>query len=97
MKIIAFKANDPVFKKAISGCQKIVVVIEGSLKKLKNGAVVASKGQCWGEEFLLEANSNKTLDDEIVMQTDGVIAEINDNTFFDCIGGMKYEEVIRKN
>ena len=48
MKIAAFKANDPIFKKAISGCQKIVVVIEGSLKKLKNGGTVASKGQCWG-------------------------------------------------
>lgn len=49
MKIAAFKANDPIFKKAINGCQKIVVVIEGSLKKQKHGGTVASKGQCWGE------------------------------------------------
>jgi hypothetical protein len=27
MKIAAFKANDTIFKKAITGCQKIIVVI----------------------------------------------------------------------
>lgn len=49
MKISAFKANESIFRKGVSGFQKIVVIIEGSLKKLKNGTIVASKGQCWGE------------------------------------------------
>jgi hypothetical protein len=31
------------------GFQKLVVVIEGSLKKVKNGNIVAAKGQCYGE------------------------------------------------
>lgn len=49
MKISSFKANEPIFRKGVSGFQKIVVIIEGSLKKLKNGTIVACKGQCWGE------------------------------------------------
>ena len=48
MKISAFKANESIFRKVVSGFQKIVVIIEGSLKKLKNGTIFASKGQCWG-------------------------------------------------
>ena len=48
MKISSFKANESIFRKGVSGFQKIVVIIEGSLKKLKNGTIVASKGQCWG-------------------------------------------------
>lgn len=58
----------------MAGFQKIVVIIEGSLKKLKNGTIVASKGQCWGEEYLIEANKSKVMEDEIVMQTYGVLA-----------------------
>ena len=74
MKVSAFKANEPIFRKGIVGFQKIVVIIEGSLKKHKNGAIIASKGQCWGEDFLTEANKTKILEDEIVMQTYGVLA-----------------------
>ena len=44
MIISSFKANEPIFRKGISGFQKIVVVVEGSLKKLKNGTIVANKG-----------------------------------------------------
>jgi cGMP-dependent protein kinase len=51
------------------------------LKKAKSGIVVASKGAAWGEEFMLEANKNKTLDDDIVMETDGVLAEITNESF----------------
>lgn len=49
MKINAFKANDTIFKKAANSSQKLVVLIEGSLKRMKTGSIVASKGQCWGE------------------------------------------------
>jgi cGMP-dependent protein kinase len=48
MKILAYKANELVFRKGISGFQKVVVIIEGTLKKLKSGTVVASRGHCWG-------------------------------------------------
>ena len=82
MKISSFKANQCIFRKGVAGFQKIVVIIEGSLKKIKNGTIVANKGQCWGQEYLLEANKSKILDDEIVMQTYGVLAEITDTVFF---------------
>ena len=74
MKISSFKANESIFRKGSAGFQKLVVVIEGSLKKLKSGSLIAAKGQCYGEEFLLTENKNKTLDDEIVMNSYGVIA-----------------------
>ena len=54
------------------GFQKIVVIIEGSLKKVKNGTIVASKGQCFGEEFLND--KLRILEDEIIMQSYGVLA-----------------------
>lgn len=57
---------------------------------------MASKAQAWGEEYFFEANKNKTLDDDIVLETDGVIAEISSENFIDCIGGT-LEEVIKKN
>lgn len=37
-----------------------------------------------------------SLDDDIVLETDGVIAEISSENFIDCIGGT-LEEVIKKN
>ena len=46
---------------------------------------VATKAQAWGEEYLLESNKNKTFDDDIVMETDGVIAEISCENFLECI------------
>lgn len=36
------------------------------------------------------------LDDDIVLETDGVIADIAGDNFIDCIGG-ELEEVIKKN
>lgn len=57
---------------------------------------VASKAQAWGEEYMLEQNKNKTFDDDIVMETDGVIAEITSENFVECIGGA-LEEIIQNN
>ena len=68
-------------KKGTNANQKIVVIIEGSLKKAKSGITVASKAQAWGEEYLLDSNKQKNFDDDIVMETDGVLAEISNETF----------------
>ena len=57
---------------------------------------MATKASAWGEEYFLDANKTKTLDDDIVMETDGVIAEISGENFIDCIGGA-LEDVIKKN
>lgn len=93
MKISSYKAGEPIMKKGTNANQKIVVIIEGSLKKAKSGMTVASKAQAWGEDYMLEVNKNKTFDDDIVMETDGVIAEITSENFVECIGG-SLEEII---
>lgn len=43
MKISSYKAGDVIYKKGTTGNQKIVVIIEGSLKKSRSGITVASK------------------------------------------------------
>lgn len=48
MKISSFKINEPIFRKGVAGFQKLVVVIEGGLKKAKTGTIVAGKCQCYG-------------------------------------------------
>ncbi|EGR28852.1 protein kinase domain protein [Ichthyophthirius multifiliis] len=96
MKISSYKAGDVIMKKGTVANQKIVVIIEGSLKKAKSGMIVASKAQAWGEEYMLESNKNKTFEDDIVMETDGVIAEITSENFVECIGG-NLEEIIANN
>jgi hypothetical protein len=48
MKISSYKAQESIFKRGMVGFQKLVVVIEGNLKKVKKGNIVASKGQCFG-------------------------------------------------
>ena len=51
----------------------------------------------FGDEYLLEANKNKIADDDIVMEADGVIAELSNETILNCIGGPNIEIVITKN
>ena len=55
-------------------------MIEGQLKNVKNGSIVASKGECYGEEYFLYEKRQKTMDDEIIMQSYGVLAELTDLT-----------------
>ena len=54
MKITNYKAGDIILKKGTSANQKIIVIIEGSLKKSKSGLLVAAKGAAWGEEYMLD-------------------------------------------
>jgi cGMP-dependent protein kinase 1 len=95
MKISSFKINELIFRKGVSGFQKLIVVIEGGIKKIKTGTIVAGKCQCYGEEYLTNENRNKIMDDEIVMQTNGVIAEISDASFYEAIGNKSYNEIIK--
>jgi cGMP-dependent protein kinase len=57
MKINAYKAGSVIIKKGNDGSlpanQKIIVVIEGSIKKSKNINLAAVRTQVYGEEFLL--------------------------------------------
>lgn len=63
MKLTSFKTNETIFRKGVSGFQKLVVVIQGQLKNTRNGAIVATKGQCYGGEFMLTQNKNKVMED----------------------------------
>jgi hypothetical protein len=53
MKLSSYKINESIFRKGVTGFQKLVVVIEGQLKNNRNGVIVANKGQCYGGEFML--------------------------------------------
>lgn len=86
MKLSSFKSNETIFRKGVMGFQKFVVVIEGQLKSLKNGAIVATKGSCLGEEFFFEENRVKTMEDEIVMNSYGVLAELIDYKIIESMG-----------
>ena len=63
MKLSSYKSNETIFRKGVIGFQKFVVVIEGQLKSLKNGAIVATKGSCLGEEFFFDENRTKVMED----------------------------------
>ena len=60
MKITNYKAGDIIYHKGALCNQKVIVVIEGSIKKAKFGNVVARKGEAYGDEYLLEAAKTKT-------------------------------------
>ena len=94
MKISSYKAQQSIFRRGIVGFQKLVVVIEGSLKKLKNGNVVATKGQCYGQEFLRDPN--KILDDEVVMLNYGVVAEISEETYRETVGNKQFNALVAR-
>ena len=94
MKISSFKAQESVFKRGVMGFQKLVVVIEGTLKKLRNGSIVVVKGQCYGEEFLRDPN--KILEDDVVMQNYGVIAEISDTDFYKAVDNQDYKHLVEQ-
>ena len=61
MRIQGYKANELVFREGVEGFQKLVVVVEGSLVNKSNGARIVSKGECCGEQFLLEENQQWSL------------------------------------
>ena len=39
----------------------------------------------WGEDFFLSKKKIKNIDDDIIMECDGVIAEIGGDQFLECI------------
>jgi len=65
-------------------------------KKAKYNSVIAKKGELYGDEYIVEANRAKTIDDDIVMESDGVIGEVPYATLQECIGGT-IEQAMKKN
>jgi cGMP-dependent protein kinase len=89
MKINSYKSGSVVVKKNTENInnQKIIIVIEGALKKYKNINPIAVRSQIYGEEFLLENKTKTRYEDDIVMESDGVIAEIKTDIVKEIIGG----------
>jgi cGMP-dependent protein kinase 1 len=48
--------------------EKLIIVMEGKLKKLRSANYLAEAGQTWGEAFLNES-LNKMLEDDIIVET----------------------------
>lgn len=67
MKTKYYKTNEIVFKKG-SIVNKLIVIIEGRIKKFRCANFLAQAGQAWGENYLKSA-TNVRLDDDIVVET----------------------------
>lgn len=91
MKIKTYKAGNVVIKKAKNGSlptiQKVMIIIEGAIKKSKNILPLATRSQIYGEEFLLETKNKGRHDDDIIMESNGILAEIHADLIKDIIKG----------
>jgi len=61
------KTNEVVFKKGTT-VQKLLILMEGKLKKFRSPSYLAEAGQTWGELFLNEGASVR-LEDDIIVET----------------------------
>lgn len=78
MRISYYKSEDILINKGISQNAKIIIIIEGSLKLRKNNQLIAQKGQVLGDP-----EDDKCFEDDIILQTDGVIAEVMTKTVYE--------------
>lgn len=60
MKISNYKAGDLVAKKGSLCSAKLIICIEGSIKKGKAGSNFIKKGDLFGDEFIKKENRSKT-------------------------------------
>lgn len=99
MKISTYKAGSIVIKKAKNGnyptIQKVIIVIEGAIKKSKNINTLAVRSQIYGEDFLLETKNKGRYDDDIIMESNGILAEISADLIKDIIKG-EIDTIIRR-
>lgn len=75
MRVQYKKTNEVVFKKGTT-VQKLLVLMEGKLKKFRSPSYLAEAGQTWGEVFLNEGASVR-LEDDIIVETESVIIELS--------------------
>lgn len=91
MRINTYKAGNVVIRKSQDGRlpqnQKVIIIIEGALKKAKNIYPIAVRSQIYGEDFLLHNRGRIRYDDDIIMESNGVLAEIKADLIKDIIGG----------
>ncbi len=71
MKTKYYKTNSVVFKKG-SIVHKLIIILEGRIKKFRSANFLAQAGQAWGENYLRTSNDVR-LDDDIVVETESVL------------------------
>ena len=64
MKIRYYKVNEVVFKKG-SIVHKLIVIMEGKIKKFRSANYLAQAGQTWGESYL-HGSSETRLEDDVI-------------------------------
>lgn len=75
MKTRYYKTNEIVFKKG-SIVHKLIVIMEGRIKKFRSANFLAQAGQIWGDNYLKNGLEIR-LDDDIVVETESVLIEIS--------------------
>ena len=75
MKTRYYKTNEIVFKKG-SIVHKLIVIMEGRIKKFRSANFLAQAGQIWGDNYLKNGDEIR-LDDDIVVETESVLIEIS--------------------
>jgi len=95
-KLVPRKNGDVIYVKGTSGNQKIVVVIEGAIKKGTSDNIAVSKGEAFGDEYIMGPKKGAKVEENLVMKGDGILAEISLQDFTNCIGG-SIEEALLKN
>jgi len=95
-KLVQHKAGDVIYLKGTSGNQKIVVVIEGALKKGATDAIAAARGEVFGDEYIMGPKKGAKIEENLVMKGDGLLAEISLQEFTNVIGG-SMEDALLKN
>lgn len=89
--------KDSVVFKAGKPCDKMVILIDGSVKKSNApDTVITQKSSLFGDEFLPTPNRENNMEYELVAVSESNLAVIDMSKFFNCIGGTM-EEVLEKN
>jgi signal-transduction protein with cAMP-binding, CBS, and nucleotidyltransferase domain len=76
MTISNHKKDEVIWKKD-KPVDILFIVVEGILKKASNEKVCAAKGAFLGDFYLKGSNIGGKYDDDIAMETDGVLAQLS--------------------
>ncbi len=59
IKIFNYKTGDVLVKKGTVGCPKLLIIMEGSIRKEKDSKSSIGKGGIFGDEYFLDENKTK--------------------------------------
>ncbi|KRX06681.1 Protein kinase-like domain [Pseudocohnilembus persalinus] len=98
-KIVSCEKGEIIFEQG-SIPDRLIFALEGNIKKVRSGVVVAEPGKVYGEQFLLRPT--ETVDDHICLDDiqNGHYAYITFQQFYEIIGGQpggNIDNVFKKN